>query len=59
MIVLLYPSKEDPLVVPKFNHNSPVSHMYEEYGRWADTMQISTIGQLNGINRSERLKSYI
>lgn len=59
MIVLLYPSNSQPNVVPEFDHNGPLSSIYEEYSNWSNVMQIESIGHLNSINRSERFKSYV
>ena len=59
MLVLVFPSHHNPEEIHTFKHNAALSQLFEEYGAWAQAMNIESIGQLNTIVRHDRFKSYV
>ncbi|KAH0573760.1 Uridine kinase [Spironucleus salmonicida] len=59
MIVIVYPSHTNHFEIPEFQHNATIHQLYQENQNWSKVLKVSSLGQLNAINRDERLKSYI
>lgn len=58
-MVLLYPDKSDPLKLQEFVENKKLFAVYHEYKNWGKILGVSSIGELNEVIASGKIREFI
>ncbi|ADQ46945.1 AAA ATPase [Caldicellulosiruptor kronotskyensis 2002] len=58
-MVLLYPDKSDPFKLQEFVENKKLFAVYHEYKNWGKILGVSSIGELNEVIASGKIREFI
>lgn len=58
-VIMTYPSKSSPAVLPPFKENLLLYTQYKQYSRWIKVMGVPAVGYLNSLCIDGRIKSFI
>lgn len=58
-MVLLYPDKSDPFKLQEFIENKKLFAVYHEYKNWGRILGVSSVGELNEVIASGKIREFI